>query len=607
MNREPGGALDGSIIMDEVPQLSLEAVRDWLGEGEIRKGRPYFQRRALSRLQRTGGHLKAFCQGSAAQPYRVQLWLGADGIETGVCSCPVGGGGTCKHSAALLLAWLDDPTAFREVEALEDALERREKAELIALIRRMVEQYPDLEDLLALPMPAGNTAPTAAVSAEAIRDQARQAFWGLGDEWGAAGAAAAALSRLVGLGDGYAASGDWRGAATVYGIVGQEAMGHFEAVDDSDGELGAVISQCAEGLRRCLEGVTEPIQREGILRACVDLYIVAHPYGLADETPAWMADAASPEERRRVAGWIRARLADPQSDMSPYDRQELGGFLLDLIGPEIDDAAYLAICRETGRRADLIERLLVLGRRDEAAQIVRETGDDGFLRLVDLLRVHDPERAEELVRERVAVIGPDRQRAYARQSLLSWLKGRARERGDLAGALDLAEGLFWPQPSLQGYDELKELHDGLGRWAAARPALLERLRQARQYPLLTEIHLREGELEPALEMVLLVPGATTYGHGYVLYSAEPLTIRVARAAEASHPREAIGLYMGVIESLIAAQGRANYTTAAGYLARVRDLYRRIEDEAGWTRLIAELRDQHRRLRALKEELEKAGL
>ena len=54
-------------------------------------------------------------------------------------------------------------------------------------------------------------------------------------------------------------------------------------------------------------------------------------------------------------------------------------------------------------------------------------------------------------------------------------------------------------------------------------------------------------------------------------------------------------------------GRDNYVSAARYLAGVRDLYRQLGEGAAWDVLIAGAREQNRQLRALKEELDRAGL
>ena len=76
----------------------------------------------------------------AAEAYYVQATLGAQGIVAADCSCPVGEGGRCKHVAALLLIWQANPGEFVEMEELDASLERRSKAELIALVKQMLRQ-----------------------------------------------------------------------------------------------------------------------------------------------------------------------------------------------------------------------------------------------------------------------------------------------------------------------------------------------------------------------------------------------------------------------------------------------------------------------------------
>ncbi len=47
--------------------------------------------------------------------------------------------------------------------------------------------------------------------------------------------------------------------------------------------------------------------------------------------------------------------------------------------------------------------------------------------------------------------------------------------------------------------------------------------------------------------------------------------------------------------------------AASYLQRVRDVYRRLGEPEAWDTYIADLREENNRLRALQDELRKAGL
>lgn len=67
------------------------------------------------------------------------------------------------------------------------------------------------------------------------------------------------------------------------------------------------------------------------------------------------------------------------------------------------------------------------------------------------------------------------------------------------------------------------------------------------------------------------------------------------------------IHSATAEKLISFQGRENYRAAAGHLKRVRALYKRLGEVQQWQRLIAGLREQHKRLRALREELDQAGL
>src|SRR5262249_54849151 len=124
---------------------------------------------AIFDTRQQGNVLKGRCQGSEDEPYCVEVTLDSDGIVASDCSCPVGI--ACKHVAALLLCWLKKPRDFRIVEDLDVSLERRSKAELIVLIKRMLEQRPDLEPLVEVPVrQARNTgkAPDYRREAEAV-------------------------------------------------------------------------------------------------------------------------------------------------------------------------------------------------------------------------------------------------------------------------------------------------------------------------------------------------------------------------------------------------------------------------------------------------------
>ena len=82
--------------MSDLPQLTEADIRRWTGEESFKRGQRYFGQDAILHPRRAGLMLKAQCQGSRSQPYRVQVTLEPKGIASGDCSCPVGGGGRCN-------------------------------------------------------------------------------------------------------------------------------------------------------------------------------------------------------------------------------------------------------------------------------------------------------------------------------------------------------------------------------------------------------------------------------------------------------------------------------------------------------------------------------
>ena len=111
--------------MDDRPALSDHDIRTRIDERSYARGFSYHQSGAVSHRQREGATIRARVQGSQPAPYRVWARIGPEGIVDADCSCPVGDGGYCKHVAAMLLDWLEDPDAFRAVEALDTRLAGR--------------------------------------------------------------------------------------------------------------------------------------------------------------------------------------------------------------------------------------------------------------------------------------------------------------------------------------------------------------------------------------------------------------------------------------------------------------------------------------------------
>jgi len=580
--------------MSSLPQLSESAISAWTDSGSFGRGQRYYETGHIINPRRQGETLKALCLGSRPQPYRVEIVLGQEGIVSGDCSCPIGTGGHCKHAVALLLTWLHEPETFMTVEDLETALDRLSKAELIVLIRRMLDRYPDLEPLLDLPI-VGDAKEAPPANAEAIRRQAQGAFAGFDyDDWGAIHSIVQRLLELVDIGDDYLRIERWRDAAAVYQAVMKETLNGYGTARDESGDLHEVVNRCVDGLGACLTETEEPLRRRMLLKALFDVYRWDVNFGGIDmgyQAPHIILEEATPDEKREVSEWVRDVLPQKRS----WSKRAYGHFLLRLEEDWLDDEAFLRICRETERREELVERLLTLDRIDEAIAASREASDYGLLQLADIFVAQGHgDLAEELIRER----SPDDRDIR----LTAWLKDRTLERGDREEALALAEEVFWRRPTLQRYQELSALAQLMDRSDDLRTALLARLVEEGKYRLLIKIHLDEGEVDQALETLEQRKAASQWG-----WRTDRLVLQVAQAAEEEQPREAIRLYVQAAEQLIAQRGRNNYAKAATHLTRVRDLYQGLNKPSRWEAFIAELREKNRRLPALQNELNKAGL
>ena len=343
----------------------------------------------------------------------------------------------------------------------------------------------------------------------------------------------------------------------MYQAVARGILENYEMMPDEDGQLAEVVDRCVEGLGNCLAGGGDDAAvREGCLQTLFDIYRFDVDFGgvgLGEAAPDLILEHATEEEKGAIVGWVRAAMPRGESWTDGYHRRVYGRFLLDLEMAHLNDDSFLGICRECGLLAELVDRLLTLGRLEDAVAEADSAGDYDLLTLADIFREHGCARmVEPLLAKRTEASRDNR--------LAEWLKERYRERGELAEALALAGRLLERRPHLAGYQEVRELSQALGVWQESRQQLLDRWSAAGEYGLLTDVYLEEGEVDLALRSVnRRRPG--------FLHGVDQL-IRVAQAASETHPQAALDIYRQQAESLIEARGRDNYRQACAYLTRV---------------------------------------
>jgi uncharacterized Zn finger protein len=581
--------------MPSIPRLTISAVRRWTDNVYFQRGQSYYAGGAIYEQRRQGMTIKSKCSGTQAPFYRQEVLFNSKGIESAQCSCPVGTGGHCKHAVALLLTWVNDPDSFQEVEAFDAVLEKRSKPELIVLVKQMLEQEPDLESLLDLPLSAEDGTP---MDMKAIRRQAQQAFRGVDYEWGGHGYTGEiehSLQPLLNLASDYLARGNAENAAAIYATVIETIFDNDDiAMGDEDGGLLGLANDCAESLGDCLSKINVPKKRREILEVLFSAYkwdLKAGGVGAADSVPGILTKKTTPEERIEIAKWTREIMPKGKEWSDNYRRETLGGFLLDLEADTLDDEAYLKTCLQTGRLNDLIERLLKLKRIEEAADAARSAEDYPLLNTLEIFTKHrQAGLAEKLVTERLEKIKDTR--------LLEWLSEKRKERGDWAGSLQLEERLFWPRPNLEQYKKLYKPAKQLDRWDELRARVVAELEKKKNFDLLVQIHLHDKEVGLAIAVL---------GRMSNQWMSRSLGIEVAKAARTQYPQESIRLYVEAAARIMDSRDRGNYSQAAQYLRETRDIYRQINDTQSWDKLIADIRERYKKLPALQSELNRLKL
>ncbi len=498
---------------------------------------------------------------------------------------------------------------------IETALAYLGKDDLISLIKRMVQQHSDLTGLIISNRQADTRKTRAPFNAEVYQLQVEKIFYTTDrDMWGSEARAAGPLRDIVDSATEYGEQQDFTTAARLYEIIIRAILDNYDSFrwHAEEGNLDDVVEVCTVGLGNCLRGLQHAtVVRRQILQALFDVYAFDTSLEndmpvMSDKVPAMLVRYTTPEERRMIAEWVREafeldidwHLADVSEF---YASSEI--LLLGLEADTLNDETFLRICHEMETYPYIVDRLLKRGRLDEALTEAKHVDDYEILEIADIFCEHGHEdKAVQLVKERIEQHNDTR--------LLHWLQERYQSRGNLAGALDMIKRTFITPPfgtTIERYQEIRQLAQELDQWDTVQSELLAYVKHERQTDVEIEIALDEGQIDLALELLKAEKQTTNSRTGPYGSSNVNVGIEVAKAAEENHSHEAIEIYQAYVEMRIGWRDRGNYQIACQYLACIRRLYQKLGSNDGWNTYIAALRERHRNLPALRDELAKARL
>lgn len=548
-----------------------------VGARTLERGRRYVAWGAVFDGRRRGAALRARCEGSGQEAWRVRATLDPSGVRDAACDCPMGEEGDCKHVAAVLLTYAKEPEAFAEVPTVDEALEGVDASGLRALLGRLLLQRPELEALVEEALPAAFARPSEAADARARAAALLRGVWP-GDDLDAL------ASRLETLRT--EASDPREVERLAVAIVGRRRR-----VGGDAGPVLAVARRCVASVAAGLRSA-DPEARARGLRWLVGLYGYDIEHGCAGVVEALGRTAvtaalaiATADERRALARRVRGAMARGDE----WARYAWGAVLVELEeGLTDDEEAWMELARAHHRPSARCRRLLALGRVEEAWGALSEVADVELLTLAERFeeRGLGPQYAEA-VKTRAARAG-----AASRDRLVAWLRGR-EERADVEAALGLAEGVLAADPTRAALDELRRRAEALGRWAEVRERA-EAVLDAKAPSVLVAWLLDEGELAAA-RRVAEDERARPMGFA-------TSRLAVGEALEESDPEGAARVYLRQAEAFVAQRGRAAYRDACAMLARVDRVLSARGREAEARALREGFAARHARLSSLRAEL-----
>jgi uncharacterized Zn finger protein len=592
------------------PKFTTDMIRVRATEQSYTRGEAYYRQDAIFNKVKRGNIIEGFCEaGSQPEPYHVRAHLSEEAILETHCTCAYSYGGDCKHVVALLLNYVHEPETFEERLPLEDALNERDKSDLIGLILKMVKHYPDLQALIDLPSPS-RIARQMPVDTSSLRSQLQRTFSSY-DYWENRSAEDAILTMLE-TAEEFARLNDWHNAVAICRTILETVESNVNIFyADEEGEIGSAVGDVIKQLGSSLdqpEIIDHDDERRGVFDSLLSMFLTdidVGGYGFADEAGDYILRYARAADLPQLRKRMQERLArlPRQRDWArqAYAEFEAELDVLDNVDPEVT----LARLRESGLYSLLVGKLIELKRYDEAVQVVEQHITNAQARFLELQRLTAVGRDDDAVRlaQQTLRTGYD---MFGDRPLMDWLLARLEARGDTALLFEWQLRRMQAEPSEKHYAELKAAALPLGNWDRVRTDLIRQLEKMGRYDVLTTIYLHDEEWDEAWAALKQVKSPSGYYYRWMSGYAS-LDLEVASRSRFARPALALPVYIEHARQSIDRRNRDSYREAAEYLSIARELYLKLNDSASWLALIREIREVFKRLPALQDELNKAGL
>ena len=131
--------------MIALPKLENETIKNYCGIRMFKIGKEFLKENPFFVVYKEWTMLKALSEGTESPSYAVRILFDEKGIANSCCTCYVSRSVPCKHIAALLVLWQEKPKSILERDAWSASLRKKDKKEIVALLEKVVDLYPENE------------------------------------------------------------------------------------------------------------------------------------------------------------------------------------------------------------------------------------------------------------------------------------------------------------------------------------------------------------------------------------------------------------------------------------------------------------------------------
>ncbi len=136
-----------TLIMEKemitLPHIEKSRLIAYCGLPTYQSGQEFLSQHPFYVYYREWSVLKGICEGSTSPSYCVRILFNNKGIANSCCTCYTNRTAPCKHIAALLVLWYEHHTHIPDRSEWSRQLRMASKEDLILLLEKMVDLYPD--------------------------------------------------------------------------------------------------------------------------------------------------------------------------------------------------------------------------------------------------------------------------------------------------------------------------------------------------------------------------------------------------------------------------------------------------------------------------------